>query len=99
MWSAYIDNHAANTVVLGAHYDHLGYGEDKGALDTGHLIHNGADDNASGTAALIELASMLKKNAPVHNNYLIVNFSGEELGLLGSKYWLENPSQISLPII
>jgi aminopeptidase YwaD len=89
---AYIDNHAPNTVVLGAHYDHLGYGEDKGALDTGHTIHNGADDNASGTAALIELARMLKKGSPVHNNYLIVNFSGEELGLLGSKYWLENPS-------
>jgi aminopeptidase YwaD len=89
---AYIDNHAPNTVVLGAHYDHLGYGEDKGALDTSHTIHNGADDNASGTAALIELARMLKKASPVHNNYLIVNFSGEELGLLGSKYWLENPS-------
>jgi aminopeptidase YwaD len=90
--AAYIDNHAANTIVLGAHYDHLGYGEDKGALDTGHIIHNGADDNASGTAALIELARMLKKAPPSHNNYLLLNFSGEELGLLGSKYWLENPS-------
>lgn len=90
--AAFIDNHAANTIVLGAHYDHLGYGEDKGALDTGHVIHNGADDNASGTAALIELARMLKKASPSHNNYLILNFSGEELGLLGSKYWLDNPS-------
>ena len=79
-------------MILGAHYDHLGYGEDKTALDTGHVIHNGADDNASGTAALIELARMLKKSAPVNNNYLILNFSGEELGLFGSKYWLEHPT-------
>jgi aminopeptidase YwaD len=86
----FIDNHAAHTVILGAHYDHLGFGEDKTALDTGHLIHNGADDNASGTAALIELARMLKNNAPTGNNYLVMNFSGEEMGLLGSKYWLEN---------
>lgn len=95
--AGFIDNHAANTVILGAHYDHLGYGEDKGALDTGHVIHNGADDNASGTAALIELARMLKKTAPAHNNYLIINFSGEELGLLGSKYWAEHPSTVITP--
>ena len=93
----YIDNHAANTVILGAHYDHLGYGEDKNALDTGHVIHNGADDNASGTAALIELARILKKNAPVKNNYLVINFSGEELGLFGSKYWLDHPSAVISP--
>lgn len=90
--AGFIDNHAAHTVLLGAHYDHLGYGEDKTALDTGHVIHNGADDNASGTAALLELARMLKKAAPANNNYLILHFSGEEQGLLGSKYWLDNPS-------
>ncbi len=89
---AFIDNNAANTVVLGAHYDHLGLGEDKNALDTGMNIHNGADDNASGTAALIELARLLKKSAPQNNNYLFINFSGEELGLFGSKYWLEHPT-------
>ncbi len=89
---AFINNHAVNTVILGAHYDHLGYGEDKTALDTGHLVHNGADDNASGTAALLELARMLKTKAPQHNNYLIIHFSAEELGLLGSKYWLEYPT-------
>ena len=77
----------------GAHYDHLGYGEDKTALDTGHVIHNGADDNASGTAALIELTRMLLKTAPANNNYLILHFSGEELGLLGSKYWLDHPTK------
>lgn len=87
---AYLNNNAANTVIIGAHYDHLGYGEDKSALDTFHAIHNGADDNASGTAALLELARMLKTKAPANNNYLFIHFSGEELGLLGSKYWLEN---------
>ncbi len=89
---AYLNNNAANTVIIGAHYDHLGYGEDKSALDTFHAIHNGADDNASGTAALLELARMLKTKAPTNNNYLFIHFSGEELGLLGSKYWLENPT-------
>jgi hypothetical protein len=88
----YIDNGAVNTVILGAHYDHLGFGEDKNALDANHDIHNGADDNASGTAALIEIARMLKKSKAKKNNYLFIAFSGEELGLFGSKYWLENPS-------
>lgn len=88
----YIDNHAATTVILGAHYDHLGYGEDKNALDTGHIIHNGADDNASGTAALIELTKILVKTSPKNNNYLIIHFSAEELGLFGSKHWLDDPT-------
>lgn len=88
----YINNNAAQTVVLGAHYDHLGHGEDKNALDTTHEIHNGADDNASGTAALLELARLLKTNGDKSNNYLFIAFSGEELGLFGSKYWLENPT-------
>lgn len=86
----FINNNAAATVVIGAHYDHLGFGEDKNALDTGNVIHNGADDNASGTAALIELAKMLRKSSFKNNNYLFISFSGEELGLLGSKYWIEN---------
>ncbi len=89
---AFIDNKATNTIIIGAHYDHLGYGEDKNALDTGHVIHNGADDNASGTAAVIELAKKLKQSGPKNNNYLFIHFSGEELGLFGSKYWIENPS-------
>jgi hypothetical protein len=89
---AFINNNAATTVILGAHYDHLGYGEDKNALDTAHIVHNGADDNASGTAALIELARVLKQSSPKNNNYLFINFSGEELGLFGSKYWLEHPT-------
>ena len=88
----YIDNGAANTVILGAHYDHLGYGEDNNSmLRTGEkLIHNGADDNASGTAALIELAKLLKVSKSKSNNYLFIAFSGEELGLNGSKYFTEH---------
>lgn len=88
----YIDNKAATTVVLGAHYDHLGYGEDGNSLfrSAEKSIHNGADDNASGTAALIELASELKALKNKSNNYLLVAFSGEELGLHGSKYFTEH---------
>jgi aminopeptidase YwaD len=88
----FIDNHATNTVILGAHLDHLGYNQDKHGLDLNNFIHNGADDNASGTAALIEIAKSLLKKAPKNNNYLIIHFSGEELGLLGSKYWLDHPT-------
>jgi len=88
----FINNQAENTIILGAHYDHLGFGEDKNALDTSHEIHNGADDNASGSAALLELAWLLKQKNNKGYNYLFIHFSGEELGLLGSKYWLENPT-------
>jgi hypothetical protein len=94
----YIDNKAAHTVVLGAHLDHLGYNQDKNALDLNNDIRNGADDNASGTAALIELAKFLKKESNRNdgafrkNNYLIIHFSAEELGLIGSKYWLDHPT-------
>lgn len=90
----YIDNGAATTVVLGAHFDHLGYGEDGNSRNTtaDHAIHNGADDNASGTAALIELARILKQSRAKNNNYLFIAFSGEELGLFGSKYYVENPT-------
>lgn len=89
----YIDNGAAHTIVIGAHYDHLGYGEDHNSLWTGKPeIHNGADDNASGTAAVLELARMLKKSKLKNNNYLLICFSAEELGLYGSKYFTENPT-------
>lgn len=90
----YINNGAANTVISGAHFDHLGYGEDNNSMYRGteKLIHNGADDNASGTAALIELARLLKTSKYKNNNYLFVAFSGEELGLFGSKYYTEHPT-------
>ena len=90
----FINNGAASTIIFGAHYDHLGYGEDGNSLlRTGeHQIHNGADDNASGTAALIELAKILKLSKDKNNNYAFIAFSGEELGLFGSKYFTGHPT-------
>ncbi|MFL5808411.1 MAG: M20/M25/M40 family metallo-hydrolase [Flavisolibacter sp.] len=90
----YLDNGAATTVVFGAHFDHLGRGEDENSreIEKKGQIHNGADDNASGTAALIELARMLKHSKLKNNNYLFIGFSGEELGLYGSKYFTEHPT-------
>ena len=88
----YLDNKAENTVIIGAHYDHLGYGGE-GSLfrDTIKAVHNGADDNASGVALLLDLAKKLKgKNT--NNNYLFMAFSGEEMGLLGSNYFVKNPT-------
>ncbi len=87
----FIDKQAPATVVIGAHYDHLGYGH-SGSLYRGEpAIHNGADDNASGTAALIELGRTLlsEKDGP---NYLFIAFSGEEKGLLGSNYFVKHPT-------
>ncbi len=88
-----LDFGQANTIVIGAHYDHLGYG-DEGSLYRGApAIHNGADDNASGTAMIIELAHTIKGNAALHKfNYLFISFSGEEKGLLGSNYFCKNPT-------
>ena len=88
-----LDNGAERTVVIGAHYDHLGYGG-AGSLQPGDsLIHNGADDNASGVAALLEIARQLKTADDQQNNYLFVAFSGEELGLYGSKYFVQNATR------
>ena len=88
---AFINNNAATTIVLGAHFDHLGYGEDNNSRQTGiAAIHNGADDNASGSSALLELARLLKKNTSATSNYLFIAFSGEELGLYGSKYFTDH---------
>ncbi len=86
----YLDKGAATTVIIGGHYDHLGYGE-SGSRHVGEpAIHNGADDNASGIAALLNLAERLV-NMPSKNNFLFIAFSGEEKGLFGSKYYVEHP--------
>lgn len=88
----YLDNNAENTIVIGAHYDHLGYGSE-GSLYRGKekQIHNGADDNASGIAVMLNLISKLKKKN-TNNNYLFMAFSGEEMGLLGSNFFVKNPT-------
>ncbi|QRM88662.1 M28 family peptidase [Lacinutrix sp. WUR7] len=88
---AYIDNQAENTVIIGAHYDHLGYGAEGSLYRGERAIHNGADDNASGVAVLLNLAKRLMKGN-INNNYLFITFSGEEMGLLGSNYFVKNPT-------
>lgn len=83
----YLDRGAAKTVVVGAHYDHLGLGEYGNSRYIGEelLIHNGADDNASGVALMLALAEELtEKKEDLACNYLFMAFSAEELGLLGS---------------
>lgn len=76
--------------VIGAHFDHLGWGQN-GSLHRGEpAIHNGADDNASGTATMLELAQYFR-HYPTRRNLIFVGFSAEEMGLLGSKYFVEHP--------
>ncbi|MFM2286273.1 MAG: hypothetical protein RLZZ543_1770, partial [Bacteroidota bacterium] len=91
----YLDNKAATTIIIGAHMDHLGDGSDGHSLDP-HAkgeIHNGADDNASGTAGVIELARFYATNSEKEKfNFLFICFSGEELGLLGSEYFANHPT-------
>ena len=87
----YIDNKADKTVIIGAHYDHLGMGGEGSLYADGAAIHNGADDNASGVAVLLQLAAKLKDTITRHN-FLIMAFSGEEMGLLGSNYFSKNPT-------
>jgi hypothetical protein len=90
----FLDNGAKQTIVIGGHYDHLGLGHDGNSLDANpkEKIHNGADDNASGTAGVIELARYYSNNNKKElYNFLFICFSGEELGLFGSKQYCENP--------
>jgi hypothetical protein len=92
---AFLDNGATQTVVIGAHYDHLGLGHDHNSREANPdgLIHNGADDNASGTAGVMELARYFSQNnIKEHYNFLFMNYSGEELGLVGSKKYCERPT-------
>jgi aminopeptidase YwaD len=81
-------------IIMGAHYDHLGMGgmgSSSRKPDT-LAVHNGADDNASGVAALIEIAESLALGGkPPSNSYLFIAFGAEEMGLLGSKHYVDNP--------
>lgn len=87
-----LDNGGDRTVVIGAHYDHLGMGGE-GSLHRGDpAVHNGADDNASGVAVMLRLARSLAGRSGARDNYLFIAFSGEEMGLLGSNYFTKNPT-------
>jgi len=70
-------------VVIGAHYDHLG--------ENAQGIHNGADDNASGSAGVIEIARLLAKTPKRNRSVICMTFTGEEMGLLGSQYFCNHP--------
>ncbi len=92
---AFLDNNADKTVVIGAHYDHIGEGKQGSSLakDSYGIIHNGADDNASGVAGLLELARIYSQNKIIEPvNFLFIAFGAEELGLVGSRYFVKNPT-------
>ncbi len=85
------NNHKKHTIIICAHHDHIGFNEYDNSRYTGpKAIHNGADDNASGVAAMLELARTLKGKKFKKFNYLFIAFSGEEMGLLGSKYFVNH---------
>lgn len=86
------DPHGGQTLVIGAHYDHLGLGG-SGSLSPDAIgeVHNGADDNASGTAVLIEAARELVAGPRLAQNVLFIAFTGEERGLWGSAHYVEAP--------
>lgn len=91
----FLDNGAPYTVVIGAHFDHLGMGRQGSSKDKNPegQIHNGADDNASGVAGLLELARYFSQNDVKETcNFLFIAFGAEELGLLGSKHFVNNPT-------
>jgi hypothetical protein len=94
---AYLPGKTDEYVIIGAHYDHLGYGNaDSLAPSQIGQIHPGADDNASGTAGVLELARLLAPmKGQLLRGILFASFAGEELGLLGSAHWVQNPT---LPI-
>jgi hypothetical protein len=89
------DRQGSKTIIVGAHYDHLGMGDENSLWSGAPGIHRGADDNASGVAALLEIAQYLK-NCPAEMlsdaNFLFIAFSGEEKGLYGSNYFCKNPT-------
>jgi hypothetical protein len=90
--AAYLPGSTPEYVIVGAHYDHLGLGDEHSlAPALKGTIHPGADDNASGTAGVIELARWFSKQPQPKRGILFMTFAGEELGLLGSEWYVKNP--------
>lgn len=89
---AFLPGQTSEYVIVGAHYDHLGLG-DEHSLAPSQIgtIHPGADDNASGTAGVIELARYFSKQPKPKRGILFLTFAGEELGLLGSSWYVNHP--------
>jgi hypothetical protein len=100
--AGYINNQSPFSVVIGAHYDHIGYGGESSRIRRSKEIHNGADDNASGTAAMLEIGRYLKSSGNKKYNYILVAFSAEEKGLIGAKHFAntlgENADQVNYMI-
>lgn len=91
----FLDNKAQKTIVIGAHFDHLGNDGRGSSLEKKPKgkIHNGADDNASGTAGVLELARYFSSNNSIEPvNFLFICFSAEEAGLIGSKHFTNHPT-------
>ena len=90
--AAYWPGQTAEYVIIGAHYDHLGLGEEYSlAPSLAGTVHPGADDNASGTAGVIELARWFSKQPRQNRGILFLAFAGEEMGLLGSGWYVNHP--------
>ena len=91
----YLPGESDEYVIVGAHHDHLGYG-DESSLAPSQIgeVHAGADDNASGTAGVIELAKLFsRRGEKLARGILFMTFGGEEIGLLGSAHWVDHPSR------
>lgn len=91
----FLNNNSAKTIVIGALQDHIGEGKQGSSLakNSYGIIHNGADDNASGVAGLLELARVYSQNKITESvNFLFIAFGAEELGLVGSRYFVKNPT-------
>lgn len=86
--------HSNQTIVIGGHYDHLGFGGygSRSPANRQGEIHNGADDNASGTAAVVELARRIALGPKPKRRMVFICFSGEERGLIGSNYYVKHPT-------
>ncbi|MCB0654225.1 MAG: M28 family peptidase [Saprospiraceae bacterium] len=82
----FVNNHAKKTIVISAHYDHLGLGGSRSLSKKTDEVHNGADDNASGVALMLDMARILAQKKARYN-FLFVAYSGHEIGLFGSKYF------------
>ncbi len=84
---------AGEAIVVGAHYDHLGLGgRFSDAPESTGAVHNGADDNASGTAAMLEVCRALARQARLPRTVVCAAFAGEEIGLLGSAHYVSHPA-------
>jgi len=80
------------TVIVGAHYDHVGYGNSRNSFGPYGYIHNGADDNASGVSALLETAQALSSIGGLRRTVVFAFWDAEEAGLFGSKHWIAHPT-------